>query len=182
MSRVYFVSETAQVELNSLTSVSPWRAVLRSSLREYIASEAMHHLGVPTTRCLSLTLTGAGVLRGRAYQILLAASHMIPFDSPISVYHFPCGALTLCPQLCMGIQPDARFPARSADACPQLCMGISPRRYTEIGICKRRGFPVRLMRCRQARPCSETRTPPLPRGWKPVGPGRCCPPRHRHAF
>jgi uncharacterized protein YdiU (UPF0061 family) len=39
------------------------RAVLRSSLREFIASEAMHHLGVPTTRCLSLTLTGAGVLR-----------------------------------------------------------------------------------------------------------------------
>ena len=39
------------------------RAVLRSSLREFIASEAMHHLGVPTTRCLSLALTGAGVLR-----------------------------------------------------------------------------------------------------------------------
>lgn len=39
------------------------RAVLRSSLREFIASEAMHHLGTPTTRCLSLTLSGAGVLR-----------------------------------------------------------------------------------------------------------------------
>ncbi|MDD5035659.1 MAG: YdiU family protein [Methylococcaceae bacterium] len=30
------------------------RAVLRSSIREYLCSEAMHHLGVPTTRCLSL--------------------------------------------------------------------------------------------------------------------------------
>ena len=30
------------------------RAVLRSSLRELVCSEAMHHLGVPTTRALSL--------------------------------------------------------------------------------------------------------------------------------
>ena len=27
------------------------RAVLRSSVREYVASEAMHYLGIPTTRC-----------------------------------------------------------------------------------------------------------------------------------
>ncbi len=31
------------------------RAVLRSSIREYLASEAMHALGIPTTRALSLT-------------------------------------------------------------------------------------------------------------------------------
>ena len=30
------------------------RAVLRSSVREYLASEAMFHMGVPTTRALSL--------------------------------------------------------------------------------------------------------------------------------
>jgi len=30
------------------------RAVLRSSVREYLCSEALHHLGVPTTRALSL--------------------------------------------------------------------------------------------------------------------------------
>ena len=34
--------------------VSDGRAVLRSSLREFIASEAMAALGVPTTRALSL--------------------------------------------------------------------------------------------------------------------------------
>ena len=28
------------------------RAVLRSSIREYLCSEAMHHLGIPTTRAL----------------------------------------------------------------------------------------------------------------------------------
>lgn len=34
------------------------RAVLRSSIREFLASEAMHNLGVPTTRALSLIVSG----------------------------------------------------------------------------------------------------------------------------
>ena len=42
-------------------------AVLRSSVREYLCSEAMHHLGVPTTRALSLSLTGDQVLRDVMY-------------------------------------------------------------------------------------------------------------------
>ncbi len=42
-------------------------AVLRSSLREYLCSEAMHHLGVPTTRALSLALTGDLVTRDMFY-------------------------------------------------------------------------------------------------------------------
>ncbi|NIP14464.1 MAG: YdiU family protein [Pseudomonadales bacterium] len=42
-------------------------AVLRSSLREFLCSEAMHHLGVPTTRALSLTLTGEQVMRDVLY-------------------------------------------------------------------------------------------------------------------
>jgi uncharacterized protein YdiU (UPF0061 family) len=43
------------------------RAVLRSSLREFLCSEAMHHLGVPTTRALSLVATGDGVMRDMFY-------------------------------------------------------------------------------------------------------------------
>ena len=43
------------------------RAVLRSSLREFLCSEAMHHLGVPTTRALSLVATGEGVMRDMFY-------------------------------------------------------------------------------------------------------------------
>ncbi|KAL6779327.1 hypothetical protein ACKKBG_A11885 [Auxenochlorella protothecoides x Auxenochlorella symbiontica] len=43
------------------------RAVLRSSLREYVASEAMAALGVPTTRALSLVATGAGIYRDMFY-------------------------------------------------------------------------------------------------------------------
>ena len=42
-------------------------AVLRSSVREYLCSEAMHHLGVPSTRALSLSLTGDRVLRDVMY-------------------------------------------------------------------------------------------------------------------
>ncbi|PZU22279.1 MAG: hypothetical protein DI584_16065, partial [Stenotrophomonas sp.] len=43
------------------------RAVLRSSLREFLCSEAMHHLGVPTTRALSLVGTGEAVMRDMFY-------------------------------------------------------------------------------------------------------------------
>ena len=42
-------------------------AVLRSSIREHLCSEAMFHLGVPTTRSLSLMLTGDAVLRDMLY-------------------------------------------------------------------------------------------------------------------
>jgi uncharacterized protein YdiU (UPF0061 family) len=43
------------------------RAVLRSSVREFLCSEAMHHLGVPTTRALSLVATGEEVMRDMFY-------------------------------------------------------------------------------------------------------------------
>jgi len=42
-------------------------AVLRSSIREFLCSEAMFHLGVPTTRALSLVLTGEQVERDMFY-------------------------------------------------------------------------------------------------------------------
>ena len=43
------------------------RAVLRSSVREFLCSEAMHYLGVPTTRALSLVATGDAVVRDMFY-------------------------------------------------------------------------------------------------------------------
>lgn len=43
------------------------RAVLRSSVREFLCSEAMHFLGVPTTRALSLVGTGEAVIRDMFY-------------------------------------------------------------------------------------------------------------------
>lgn len=43
------------------------RAVLRSSVREYVCSEAMAALGIPTTRALSLVATGEAVVRDQFY-------------------------------------------------------------------------------------------------------------------
>ncbi|WP_407429270.1 protein adenylyltransferase SelO [Arcticibacter sp.] len=43
------------------------RAVLRSSVREYLMSEAMFHLGIPTTRALGLVTTGDKVVRDMFY-------------------------------------------------------------------------------------------------------------------
>ena len=42
-------------------------AVVRSSVREFVCSEAMHHLGVPTTRALCLVTTGEAVVRDMFY-------------------------------------------------------------------------------------------------------------------
>jgi len=43
------------------------RAVLRSSVREFLCSEAMYHLGVPTSRAVSLIVTNDGVPRDLFY-------------------------------------------------------------------------------------------------------------------
>jgi serine/tyrosine/threonine adenylyltransferase len=43
------------------------RAVMRSSVREFLMSEAMHHLGIPTTRALCLVATGEAVERDMFY-------------------------------------------------------------------------------------------------------------------
>lgn len=42
-------------------------AVLRSSVREFLCSEAMYHLGIPTTRALSVIETGDQVIRDMFY-------------------------------------------------------------------------------------------------------------------
>ena len=43
------------------------RAVLRSSIREFLCSEAMYHLNIPTTRALCLVTTGEEVIRDMFY-------------------------------------------------------------------------------------------------------------------
>jgi hypothetical protein len=86
-------------------------------------------------------LTGTPGRGGQCPLNPLLLSSVAPKDvagnRPVSVHHFPCGALTLCPQLGMGIRPGARFTARSAHAQSATCMGFSPRRCNEIGICRR---------------------------------------------
>lgn len=56
------------------------RAVLRSTIRESLASEAMHYLGIPTTRALSIVTSDTAVQRetqeAGAMLMRLAQSHM----------------------------------------------------------------------------------------------------------
>lgn len=66
------------------------RAVLRSSIREYLCSEAMHGLGIPTTRALCLLGSGEPVRRERlepgAMVVRMAPSH-VRFGSFEYFYH-----------------------------------------------------------------------------------------------
>lgn len=43
------------------------RKVLRSSIREFLCSEAMHHLGIPTTRAGSVVTSDSFVIRDMFY-------------------------------------------------------------------------------------------------------------------
>jgi uncharacterized protein YdiU (UPF0061 family) len=56
------------------------RAVMRSTIREYLCSEAMASLGIPTSRALAIVATGEGVRRERlepgAVLTRLARSHV----------------------------------------------------------------------------------------------------------
>lgn len=56
------------------------RAVLRSCIREYLASEALHHLGIPTARALAVVVGDDAIVRETlepgAMLIRLAESHI----------------------------------------------------------------------------------------------------------
>ena len=90
------------------------RAVMRSSVREFIASEAMHHLGIPTTRALSLVGTGDKVLRDMFYKCAPLSTHALksipkPLKAaaglyPVTWHKIPvyCMDLVADPTLCSG--------------------------------------------------------------------------------
>nr|MBP9643275.1 YdiU family protein [Budvicia sp.] len=56
------------------------RAVLRSVIREFLASEALHHLGIPTTRALTIVTSQNPVFREQpergAMLLRVAESHL----------------------------------------------------------------------------------------------------------
>ena len=59
------------------------RAVLRSSIREFLASEAMHHLGISTTRALSLIVSDSGDTSTRPWYSDEAQARELPsMDDP----------------------------------------------------------------------------------------------------
>nr|WP_318381907.1 protein adenylyltransferase SelO [uncultured Enterobacter sp.] len=66
--------------LTPFSRMGDGRAVLRSTLRESLASEAMHYLGIPTTRALSVVTSDTPVYRESAEQgammMRIAESHV----------------------------------------------------------------------------------------------------------
>lgn len=55
-------------------------AVLRSSIREFLCSEAIHSLGIPTTRALCLVTTGKFVSRDMFYEYVLPSLVFMSID------------------------------------------------------------------------------------------------------
>ena len=53
------------------------RAVLRSSIREFLCSEALHHLGIPTTRALAVVGSDTPVMR-ETVETAAVATRMAP--------------------------------------------------------------------------------------------------------
>ena len=52
------------------------RATLRSSIREYLASEAMYHMGIPTTRALSLITSESESIKRPSYKVSGGIMHV----------------------------------------------------------------------------------------------------------
>lgn len=104
------------------------RAVLRSSLREYLCSEAVHHLGIPTTRSLCLILTGDSVIRDMFYdghakaEPGAIACRVAPSFTRFGHFELPCarGDLDLLKQLVdfsLRVEFDGRFTSEAEGYC-----------------------------------------------------------------
>ena len=82
-----------QIKGGGLTRFSRFadgRAVIRSTVREFLASEAMHHLGVPTTRALAMAAGDEPVLRERverAATVIRMAPSFVRFGS-FEIFHY----------------------------------------------------------------------------------------------
>ncbi len=82
-----------QIKGGGITAFSRFadgRAVVRSTVREFLASEAMHHLGVPTTRALAMAAGDEPVLRERverAATLIRMAPSFVRFGS-FEIFHY----------------------------------------------------------------------------------------------
>jgi uncharacterized protein YdiU (UPF0061 family) len=82
-----------QIKGGGITAFSRFadgRAVVRSTIREFLASEAMHHLGVPTTRALAMSAGDEPVLRERverAATMIRMAPTFVRFGS-FEIFHY----------------------------------------------------------------------------------------------
>lgn len=73
--------QTLQIKGAGLTPFSRFadgKAVLRSSIREFIISEALHHIGIPSTRALQLTLLPKTRARRAAFEPCASVTRFAP--------------------------------------------------------------------------------------------------------
>lgn len=81
-----------QIKGGGMTAFSRFadgRAVVRSTVREFLASEALHHLGIPTTRALAMAAGDEPVMREtieRAATVIRLAPSFVRFGS-FEIFH-----------------------------------------------------------------------------------------------
>jgi uncharacterized protein YdiU (UPF0061 family) len=101
------------------------RAVLRSTIREYVACEAMHALGIPTSRALAMVASPAPVLRERpepaAAMIRTAPTH-VRFGTFewLAVQRDVTAMATLVHHVCDGFLPEVPAAAVTERAASML--------------------------------------------------------------
>lgn len=102
------------------------RAVLRSTIREYLCSEAMHGLGIPTTRALAITSSDDEVYRERiepaAILTRLAPSHVRFGSFEVFFYRNQFQQLRILADYLL----DIHFPELKHEAHPYLAL------FTEV--------------------------------------------------
>ncbi|HTW84187.1 MAG TPA: YdiU family protein [Candidatus Sulfotelmatobacter sp.] len=98
--------------LTAFSRMGDGRAVIRSTVREFLASEALHHLGVPTTRALAMAAGDEPVLRERverAATLIRLAPSFVRFGS-FEIFHYrglPAEVRTLADYVIARFFPEA---------------------------------------------------------------------------
>ena len=101
------------------------RAVLRSSIREFLCSEAMHGLGIPTTRALCLTASPDRVLREEVETAAVVTRVAPSFLRFGHLQHFAANGDTASLQLLVDHAITQFFPEL-------LSLEGGPKRYTAL--------------------------------------------------
>ena len=119
------------------------RAVLRSSIREFLCSEAMHALGIPTTRALSLVGSKQGVRR-ETMETAAVCSRLAPSFIRIGHFeHYAANELHLRLQELATYLIEAHYPECQSSITPylELFKAISMRnarcvaQWQAVGFC-----------------------------------------------
>jgi uncharacterized protein YdiU (UPF0061 family) len=118
------------------------RAVLRSSIREFLCSEAMHALGIPTTRALSLVGSKQGVRR-ETMETAAVCSRLAPSFIRIGHFeHYAANGLHARLQELAAYLIEAHYPECQSSNTPYLALfkAISARNAERVAQWQSVGF------------------------------------------